>query len=193
MEQSLYNSIVTELSNLKGLFEEKINYIEESLKKYDEKINSLENKINNICLNNKFIIKEEIKEDLVNLKKENIDIDKEIVLRALTYKDYRTVLMIFKHYYKKKTNINHKYPIRCIGKRSFEYFNGEKWINDTYGHYIRKTLLMNIQTLLFKHNTNEHVSEISSILLYQDFIYKLSEEKHMKSFFRHIVDEIKNP
>ena len=80
------------------------------------------------------------------------------------------------------------YRRRGINSRSRQDTN-----NKLIGHYIRNTLLMNIQTLLFKHNINEHISEISSILLYQDFIYKLSEEKHMKSFFRHIVDEVKNP
>ena len=169
--ETIYESIKTDLLNLKTLFDDKINYIEESLKKYDERISLIENKINkSLNLDNN---KEEI-EDLISIKKEYIELDKEIILRALSYKDYRTILMIFKNYYKKKANVNHKYPIRCVGKRSFEYFKDNKWINDTYGHFIRNTIMINIQTLLFKYNTQEYFSEISDILLNQDFIYKIS-------------------
>ena len=186
---TIYENIKTDLLNLKTLFDDKITYIEDSLKKYDDRISLIEKKIKNISnLENE----EEINENLVSIQKEYIEIDENIVLRALTYKDYRSILMIFKHYYKRKENIKHKYPIRCVGKRSFEYFKEDKWINDTYGHYIRNTIMINIQTLLFKFNTQEYFSEISEILLNQDFIYKISEEKYMKSYFRHIVDEVKN-
>ena len=105
--ETIYESIKTDLLNLKTLFDDKINYIEESLKKYDERISLIENKINkSLNLDNN---KEEI-EDLISIKKEYIELDKEIILRALSYKDYRTILMIFKNYYKKKANVNHKYP-----------------------------------------------------------------------------------
>ena len=186
---TVYENIKTDLLNLKTLFDDKINYIEESLKKYDERISLIEKKINNLSNDSK---DEEVIENLTSIKKEHIELDKEIVLRALSYKDYRTILMIFKHYYKTKTNVFNKYPIRCVGKRSFEYFKDDKWINDTYGHFIRNTLMINIQTLLFKFNTQEYFNEISDILLNQDFIYKISDDKFMKVFFRHIIDEVKN-
>ena len=187
---TIYDNIKTDLSNLKTLFDDKINYIEESLKRHNERISLIEEKINCLSTNNNN--EDEVKEDLISIKKEHIIIEDDIVLRALSYKDYRTVLMIFKHYYKKKTNVNHKYPIRCVGKRSFEYYNNDKWINDTYGHYIRNTVMINIQTLLFKFNNQDYIDDINTLLLNQDFIYKLSEDKFMKVFFRHIIDEVKN-
>ena len=60
----------------------------------EKRIESLENKfINSINNSDTQVI-----EDLIEIKKEYIELDKELVLKALSYKDYRTIIMIFKNY-----------------------------------------------------------------------------------------------
>ena len=185
--------ITEKIDDLKKSFDEmnksfilKFNSCEQKIEKLDNKINIIENKLK--IDNEIFDETEELKE----LVKEVIDIDESTVLRALTYIDYRTVIIIFKEYYYNELNKNNKYPIKVTGKRSYEYFLNKKWIHDQYGHYIKHTILLNIQTLLFKYNNNDYINDYNTLVKNQDFIYKLTEEKYSKNYFRHIINEINN-
>ena len=60
--------------------------------------------------------------DIIELKKESIDIDNEVTKKAMIYKDYRSILFIFKLYYKNKTSTISQYPIKMKSKRVFEYY-----------------------------------------------------------------------
>ena len=124
-----------------------------------------------------------------NLKKEDIIINKNDILRALNYRDYRSVILIFKLYYKNKINSNAKYPIRIKGKRSYEYYLNNKWNSDLYGHYSMNTICLNIQNLFIRNNILDENDE--DFMLNQEFIYKLSDEKYKKDIFKHIIEEIR--
>jgi nuclear transport factor 2 (NTF2) superfamily protein len=156
-----------------------------------KKLNFLEEKINKIELSKKTVKNNElIVEDLVELVNSNLDIDEETTLKALSYRDYRSVMIIFKFYYKNKINVNYSYPIRIIKKRSFEYYANNKWNPDLYGYYSMNTICLNIQNLFIKFNNIDNIS-MEDFMLNQDFIYKLSNNKYKKEFFKYVIEEVR--
>ena len=156
------------------------------------KLNNIEERLNKLERNNSSNFdKTEINENIIELKKELINIDDNTIKKALLYKDHRSVLYIFKSYYKNKTNIT-QYPIKIKSQRVFEYYLNNKWISDNNGHYIKDTLFMNIQTLFYKVNNIDNYEDTDDIYNNQIFINKLSEDKYKKQLFKYIIDEIKN-
>ena len=190
--------VLDELNKINSKFEEMNQTIILKFNKFEQKIINLDNKITHIehklkSSNNTNYIEFDDNEDLKELVKDcSINIDKDIVFRALSYRDYRTVIILFKNYYLNENNDFNKYPIKVVGKRSYEYYLNKRWINDPYGHYIKHTVLLNIQTILLKYNNNDYIKDYDNLIMNQDFIYKLTEDKFSKNYFRHIIEEIKN-
>ena len=165
----------------------------ECLNNITSKLISLESRICNLescftTMNNN----ENKEGNIIELKKDMLDIDLENIKKAIIYKDYRSIIYLFKLYYKTKTNNENQYPIRIKSKRIYEYYNNNKWIQDNDAHYIKNTLFANMQTLFYKFNNLDNVTDVDDIYNYQYFINKLSEEKYKKEVFKHIVDEIQN-
>ena len=175
---------------------EEINNISSNQKLLLDMVIKLYGRIKSI--EDKLVSKNKIKDDpslyqdLIELKAENIVYDNIDAIKALTYRDFRSILMIFRSYYKSKTNSNYVYPIRIIGKRSYEYYLNGKWIPDSYGHYSMKTICNNIQNLFIKVNDmdNKNISQ-DDFLLNQEFIYKLSDDKTIRNVFKLIVEELR--
>ena len=154
----------------------------------EEKVLTLEKSLNKMDITEK-------QEDLVELKSEqniSVNIEPNILKTALRFRDYRSILIIFKHYYKKKENTIHQYPIQIKGVRKFEYFLNNKWIPDPSAHYIKKTIFSNIQTCFFKINSDVYIENLDEIIMNQDFILKLDNDKVKKELFKHVIDEVKN-
>jgi hypothetical protein len=204
-DESKINNL--ENSNIKNILEELLNIsskINETQVNILSKIDNFENRITNIeksislsnfiitkLCENKYTSIIDEKYSIIELKQESLNIDKESVIRALYYKDYRSIINILRLYYKPtETTI---YPIRITGKRSYEYFINNKWIPDLYGHYIMNTICINMQNLFIKYNIIDENSNIDhdEFMLVQTFIYKLSDEKYKKDIFKHIVEEIR--
>jgi hypothetical protein len=204
-DESKINNL--ENSNIKNILEELLNIsskINETQVNILLKIDNFENRITNIeksislsnfiitkLCENKYTSIIDEKYSIIELKQESLNIDKESVIRALYYKDYRSIINILRLYYKStETTI---YPIRITGKRSYEYFINNKWIPDLYGHYIMNTICINMQNLFIKYNIIDENSNIDhdEFMLVQTFIYKLSDEKYKKDIFKHIVEEIR--
>ena len=186
-------TLLTENFNLKNdTLIEKFETIENKMNELSDKVQLLEKKM--IHPNNPYANLDEnsVQEDIMEIKKDNIEVEQSIVLRALTFRDYRTVIILFKALYFKEDNIIDKYPIRLTGKRSYEYYLNNKWITDPYGHYIRDIILSNIQTTLFKYNTYEYIKDNDILIMNQDFIYKIMDEKYSKIYFRNMIQEIRN-
>jgi hypothetical protein len=129
---------------------------------------------------------------LKELKNETLELSKEIVIKALSFRDYRSIIHIFREFYKVKNDKKYSYPIRIISKRSYDFYDNGKWNNDLYGYISMNTLINNIQNLFIKHNNldNDSVTQ-DDFLLNQDFIYKLSTEKYKKDVFRNIIEEVR--
>jgi len=133
-------------------------------------------------------------ENIVELKRETLNISENETVKALNYRDYRSVLYLFKLYYKNKTNKNYVYPIRVIGKRSYEYYANNKWNSDLYGHFIMNTICQNIENLFLTINNLDEYGDLiddEDFIPNQNFINKLSVEKFKKELFRNIIDEVK--
>ena len=184
----------------KNLLEEIYNIsskIYDDQKKIMDKIDSLEQRMTNIEKNiSSKIINGTIicntNSNIVNMKVEDIILEKSEIFRALKYRDYRSVLHIFRLYYKNKDNQESSYPIKITGKMSYEFYLNNKWHHDLRGHYIMNTVCTNVQNLFLKYNTLDY-PEINTDIFFvnQDFIYQLSNDKFKKDVFKNIVEEIR--
>ncbi len=157
------------------------------------RIINIEDRISRLEINTRTNLTE-IEGEIVTIKEikmERLDIDENSVFKALIFNDYRSVLSIFKLYYRSVKNGKVFYPIRIRSKRNFEYFLNNNWIYDAHGHYISKVIVSNIQTLFMRYNDilNKKLTQ-EEWLLNQKFITKLSEDKVKREMFKHIVDEI---
>lgn len=184
---------------IQPIIEKYLNEYKENIKELKEKMNSLESKVKILETNLQMLSKSKDNElnnipqlDIVELKKESIDVDNEVIKKAILYKDYRSILYIFKMYYKNKTNSIAQYPIKMKSKRIFEYYNNNQWNTDNNAHYIKNTLFMNIQTIFYKYNNLDNVTDVDDLYSNQLFINKLSEDKYKRDVFKHIIDEIQN-
>lgn len=185
---------------IQKIIEKYINEYTINIKELSDKVNLLDKKVSNLECNLQLLSKSNKEHNnneisnsgIVELKKESIEIDNENIKKAILYKDYRSILYIFKIYYKNKTNSISQYPIKMKSKRIFEYFNNNQWIVDNNAHYIKNTLFMNIQTIFYKYNNLDNITDVDDLYSNQIFINKLSDDKYKRELFKHIVDEIQS-
>ena len=184
-----------ETDNFKIILEEILSI---SSKMYEEqqliisKLTNLETRIT-VIEKNIFIKKNnECNESLKDIKLENLEIDSKDVITALTYRDYRSIIYIFRLFYKNKLNSNYAYPIKIVSARSFEYYANNKWNPDLYGYHSMNTIITNIQNLFIKNNNiDSDKINTDEFLLNQEFICKLSNEKYKKDIFKNIIEEVR--
>jgi hypothetical protein len=173
-------SISSKLNESQELILNKIEYIELRLSKIEYNIENI-------------IVKNNSSDNVIELKIENIELDKKIIMKALQYRDYKSVICIFREYY--KNNKTNNYPIKVVGKRTYEFYLNNKWNSDTYGHYIMNTICRNVQNILLKGNVIETMQEngfdYNDFLLNQSFIYKLGDEKYKKEILKNIIEEVR--
>jgi hypothetical protein len=173
----------------KIILEKILSIISKTSNTQEEILNKLENfelRISNIEKS----IKNNSIENLKELKYETLIVDNEEINKALNYCDYRSIIHIFRIIYKNKNNSNYVYPIRITGKRSYEYFDNNKWNPDLYGHHSINVLLKNIQDLFISFNNVENYS-IDKFMENQIFIFKLSIDKYKKEIFKNIIEEVR--
>ena len=177
---------INQLFNISIEILNKLTIIDDKLNNFEGRILNIEKKLdlNVLLLSNCEI------EDLKELKKENLEIDKKDVIKALSYRDYRAVLNIFRLYYKNKDNNKYAYPIRITGKRSYEFYDNKKWNSDLYGHFSIDIIMLNVQNLFIKYNNIDEMDS-NEFFLNQKFIMKLSDDKYKKEIFKHIVEEVR--
>jgi hypothetical protein len=182
--------ITTDLSN-------KINILD---KKFDDKMNTFEKRMTDMengMIASKLMKKNDEQYECENLKELiyqdlDLDIDKKDVMKAMSYRDYRSMLYIFKLYYKNEYNGKNIYPIRVSSTLKFEYYYNKKWNPDLYGEHSRNVLCKNIQNLFIKYNELESGDiTMEDFMLNQDFICKLMDEKKKKELFKSVAEEIK--
>lgn len=171
-------NISSDLNEFKKVVLDKFNNLEDRLIKIEKKIET------------KTIKNEIIIENLKELKREDLDVSKEEVLKSLSYRDYRSITHLFKKIYKNKMNEINIYPIKLSGKRSIEYYNNSMWNNDQYGHYSMNIIFKNFENLFIKYNNLENV-DYDNFILNQNYINKLSQDKYIRQVFKNIIEEIR--
>lgn len=198
METKLIKVVKNETCNYKIILEEILSI---SSKMYEEQqliISKLTNLETRILIIEKNIVTQknseniEIIESLNEIKLENLEIDSNDVIKALTYRDYRSIIYIVRLFYKNKLNYKYTYPIKIVSARSFEYYANNKWNPDLYGYHTMNTIITNIQNLFIKNNNNDSENiNTNEFLLNQEFICKLSNEKYKKDIFKNIIEEVR--
>ena len=194
--ESEQNCVLDEIQDIKGFIHIQQKFMEQisiTMNEMMRKINILDTRLQRIedCYSNSYT---EVNGEICRIKEvknENLNIDMDDVLRALIFRDYRSVLHIFKSYYRTQMNGNIYYPIRMKSKRTYEYYLRGKWLLDPNGHYITKTICNNIQNLFMRYNDIDN-KKIGEDTWYenQKFIQKMSDEKFKKEIFKHIIDEL---
>ncbi len=216
-----FDELNANINNRMDKLEKRMTVVEEYIKSADERIESLdekfdlldENVINiDTVINDKFgeitksflNIESKINsggktnensptQNLKELKTESITtIEKKDILKALSYRDYRSIITLFRLHYKNKTEGESVYPIKIKSVRSFEFYDMKKWNPDLYGHHSMNVICMNFQDLFIKYN-NLDSNDISheDLFLNQMYILKLSDEKYKKEIFKHIIEEVR--
>lgn len=188
--QNDYSSFLQKIMTISSKINEDQQKILEKIISLEKRLSNIENKIEKTSViaiqqANNF-------ENYIDIRRMELEkiISVEDSLKAMSYKDYRSVMVLFKKYYKNNEGV---YPIKLVGKRSYEFFLNNKWNSDIYGHYIMNTLCYNFQNLFIEYNKiGENDINENEFVLNQQFIYKLSEEKYKKEIFRHIIEEIRN-
>ena len=178
--------LLIEIQKLSTIFLNNINNIDNKLDEIISRVSKLENKVEFI---ENYKSQSDIKK-IKELKHEIIELPEYDILRALNYKDHRSILYIFKLYYKNKLNLKHAYPIRIKGQRSFEYYSNEEWVPDLYGNNIMNIICKNMENLFIKYNVIEKVN-IDNLLSNQEFIYKLSNDKYKRTMLPFIIEEVR--
>jgi hypothetical protein len=178
--------ILEEIKKLSNNFLESITKIDEKIDEIILRVSKLENKVQIIEHNKNNNDTRKIKE----LRVENIELPDFDVIRALNYKDHRSILYIFKLYYKNKLNLKHAYPIRIKGQRSFEYYSNDEWVPDLYGNNIMNIICKNLENLFIKYNVIEKI-DIDNLLSNQEFIYKLSNDVYKRKLLPFIIEEVR--
>jgi hypothetical protein len=178
--------LLNEIQKLSNIFLDNIKKIDSKVDNILIRVKNLENKI-------EYIETSKNNPDLKRLKDfklEDLDVPNENILKALNYKDHRSILNIFKLCYKNHLNPKYSYPIRIKGQYLYEYYLNDEWVPDLYGRSIINILCKNIEKLFIKNNIIENV-EPNTLILNQEFIYKLSDDKFKKSILVHIAEEIR--
>ena len=158
----------------------------DKLEDIDIRIKNIEKKIHFNSSSKRKPLDELTFEELHEIKIEKLNVPSNDVLKALSYGDFRTVLMIFKKVYKNKNDV---YPIKIKGPRSFEYFENNRWIPDAYGTHIMECIFKNMEELFLKNNDLDDVGQ-EIFFRNQLFINKFMTEKYRKSLFKHIIEEV---
>ena len=161
-----------------SLLYDKMISIDTSIKNIERKIHFSTNKngLNNLII-----------DDLREIKIEQLEMNKNDVIRAMSYGDYRSVVNIFKKVYKNKNGL---YPIKINGPRSFEYYYDGRWVPDIYGNYIMECIIKNCEDLFLRYNSLEELGD-DVFIQNQMLINNLSNEKYKKTVFKHVVEEVR--
>ena len=178
--------ILNELKILSSIFLDNIKKIDTKVDDVLTRIKKLEDKV-------EFIEKYQNQSDIKKIKElkfEVMNISDSDAIKALNYRDYRSVLYIFKLYYKNKLNVKNTYPIKIKSTRSYEYYCNDEWIPDLYGKSIMNILCRNLENLFIKINNTNKI-EPEYILQNQEFIYKLSDDKFKSEVLNRIIEEVR--
>ena len=121
------------------------------------------------------------------LKKENLEVDSDIVIKHLKVKDLNSDINFFKYLYME--NGKECCPIRYLTKNNYQYWFDGAWCDDNCADEIIDILVKNITKLYMKNNTYDNFG--IDIDKYQTYIYSMSEKKYKDSFIKKLKDLVK--
>ena len=153
----------------------------DKIKELEDKIESLENIIKELRAKN-------INNKRRELKKERLIIDNDEILEFLKFRDHRSIVTLFRKQYLDNYN---EYPIKCSGKRKYQYWDNNEWFDDLDGHHIINILCHNAQQLFLRtNNINSPKIDQNIFIDNQLFILKLSNYKYQRQILKYIRQEI---
>ena len=125
-------------------------------------------------------------EEKLELKREFLNIDEDVVKKCLKNCDINSDVILFKKIY---INDNLECPIRYINKNNFQYWADGRWYDDVAGEKITDIVVSNIKKLYIKANVYDNFQ--GNLYKYQTYIGKMNEKKYKDTFIKMIKDLIK--
>ena len=122
----------------------------------------------------------------LELKKEFLKVDEDVVKKCLKNCDINSDVILFKKIY---VNDSSECPIRYINKNNFQYWADGRWYDDAAGEKITDIIVSNIKKLYIKANVYENFQ--GNLYKYQTYIGKMNEKKYKDTFIKMIKDLIK--
>lgn len=136
---------------------------------------------------NKVKVKNDDEEEKkLELKKEFLKIEEDVVKKCLKNCDINSDVILFKKIY---VNGVSECPIRYINKNNFQYWADGRWYDDVAGEKITDIVVSNIKKLYIKANVYDNFQ--GNLYKYQTYIGKMNEKKYKDSFIKMIKDLIK--
>jgi hypothetical protein len=122
----------------------------------------------------------------LELKKEFLKVDEDVVKKCLKNCDINSDVILFKKIY---VNGGSECPIRYINKNNFQYWADGRWYDDAAGEKITDIVVSNIKKLYIKSNVYDNFQ--GNLYKYQTYIGKMNEKKYKDTFIKMIKDLIK--
>jgi hypothetical protein len=157
-----------QLRNSVELIATKMIAYEENLRKMQEEMESLKTEKRN--------------NSIKYLRKEMINMDTDIVKKKLKKRNIRSICDLMEIYY------NKKYPIKCLSRFKYQYFNDGVWINDYNAEITIDTLFDNFEKVFLRINTLDNY-DTDNFLNNQKFIYSLNKMKpKFRNYLRNMLE-----
>jgi len=125
---------------------------------------------------------------MVDIRKNEIEIKKEIMMKYLNYAHLMADKQLFKYYYLN----NKKCPIRKISSSIYEYWQDGNWHVDKHGEYITMAVGYNLRKCWLRLKPLEQNNDMEKELFLniQSHIEKLSKDDYKKMLFKNIVEDL---
>lgn len=113
-----------------------------------------------------------------SIKKEKINIEKEIAQNYLSYRDVESDAQLLHKYYIDDVN-KQDIPIKKNKSNNYIFWNGEEWIQDN-GNNLKSILIYNLKKLYTKNNIVDDSNNSSEYLINQEHINSLNTKKYQQ-------------
>ena len=136
------------------------------------------------------IIKSKIEDNkennIVNIKKEELRLDKEYIIEMLNHRNHITEINIFNKYYMDEKEC----PIKVEGMRKIYIYINNKWVLDMDGKILTDILCQNIQRTLTSINTTDNIKNMGNFIENQIYINKFNNYNYCRDVYKNIRTHI---
>lgn len=155
--------------------EDKLSLILKELRDIKNDINMIKSKLNDKEENN-----------IINLKKEVLNLDMDYLVSMLNHRSHLTEINIFKKYYMDGLTC----PVKIEGVRKILIYMNDNWILDMNGKILTDILCMNIQRTLTGVNVIDNIENMEKFLENQLYINKFNDYKYRREVYKSIINYI---
>ena len=188
VENVVNNGIDKILIMLKNEFtnvNKKYDMILEKIEKNDNDVGNMHEKMEMLLKNINDMNKVPVRihgDDIKNIVKEKLDIDKCIVIKHLKKHSILSDAMLIKQIYMQ----DGMESINYISERKLEYWKSGRWVLDRDGTYMREILTDNLKRLYTGVNYMSNFNDLNIFMLNQKHIINMGTDKYKKKLIKEL-------